>query len=136
MDDGSASVLAAARGYVVEVEDGNYDRCHFDLSILSANCDGYPMIANMVVIEHDREYKTYYAHLMKDTIVVEEGQWAEQGEYLGLIGSSGLSSTPHLHFESRYIDETPFDPYAGEHSQSKSWWCDQGEGDDLPGECL
>ena len=136
MDNGSASVVAAAGGLIIEVEDGHYDRCHFDLNTLSADCDGHPMIANLVVIEHPPGPVSYYAHLMKDSIVVFEGQWVEQGDFLGFIGSSGLSSTPHLHFETRDANNIPFDPYSGPYSQDKSWWCIQGDTNELPGECL
>jgi hypothetical protein len=43
---------------------------------------------------------------------------------------------PHLHFELQTTDHVVIDPYAGEHSQTETWWCDQGELEDLPGLCI
>ncbi len=55
---------------------------------------------NLVVIEHDNELETYYAHLSK--INVEVGERIKAGEVLGLGGNTGRSTGPHLHLEIRY----------------------------------
>lgn len=52
-----------------------------------------------VVVDHGGGRETYYAHLSAAT--VQDGQRVAQGERLGLSGSSGNSSGPHLHFEFR-----------------------------------
>ncbi len=130
MDAGSTSVVAAAAGTVIEAHDGEYDRCRLDDGEVS--CNGNPIIANRVVIEHESGIVTRYWHLKKDSVAVTVGQQVECGEHLGLIGSSGLSSLPHLHFELR-VDGDVVDPYSGEHSQVESWWDDQGGPEDLPG---
>ncbi len=54
----------------------------------------------MVVIDHGFGYKTRYAHLSK--ILVLPGQWVNRGEKIALMGSTGLSSAPHLHYEVIY----------------------------------
>lgn len=137
MDDGSAAVTAAAEGIIIGVIDGYYDRCHFNLnSFTEPDCDGHIVQDNRVTMEHENGIISIYGHFMKNSIGVAEGEWVEQGDYLGLIGSSGLSSTPHLHFETRYADNVSFDPYSGPYSQDKSWWCIQGGTNELPGECL
>ena len=51
----------------------------------------------MLIIDHGYGYKTRYAHLSK--ILVKKGQKIERGETIGLIGNSGLSTGPHLHYE-------------------------------------
>jgi len=55
---------------------------------------------NLVIIEHDNKLETYYAHLSK--INVAEGDEIKAGEVLGLGGSTGRSTGPHLHLEIRY----------------------------------
>lgn len=129
MDNGSATVLAAAAGMVISVHDGEYDRCHIE--DLEVTCDGNPIIANHVIIDHG-DSVTKYWHLMKESILVTEGQQVECGDPLALVGSSGNSSLPHLHFQLE-VDGEVVDPYAGEHSQTDSWWLEQGEPEGLPG---
>lgn len=54
---------------------------------------------NMVTIDHGNGYKTLYAHLKTGTTVVGAGQRVVQGQKLGIMGSTGRSTGPHLHFE-------------------------------------
>ncbi|HOC99401.1 MAG TPA: M23 family metallopeptidase [Myxococcota bacterium] len=127
MDSGSAQVVAAADGTVIATEDGNYDRCHADIVTQDVTCDGYPMRGNYVKLRHSDGMETWYWHFKKDSIQVEVDQQVKCGDVLGLVGSSGYSSAPHLHFEVRMPtgvgDETAWiDPFAGPHSQEESYW--------------
>jgi murein DD-endopeptidase MepM/ murein hydrolase activator NlpD len=54
---------------------------------------------NKVVINHGFSYETVYAHLSK--ILVKEGDKVTRGTVIGLIGNTGLSTGPHLHYEVR-----------------------------------
>ena len=54
---------------------------------------------NVVEISHKGEQSTLYAHLSR--IDVRKGQRVEQGELIGAVGSTGVSTGPHLHFEFR-----------------------------------
>ncbi len=54
---------------------------------------------NEVIINHGFSYETVYAHLSK--ILVKEGQKVKRGTVIGLIGTTGLSTGPHLHYEVR-----------------------------------
>jgi len=54
---------------------------------------------NKVVIQHNAKQSTAYAHLSR--ISVRKGQTVKQGEIVGAVGSTGLSTGPHLHFEFR-----------------------------------
>ena len=135
MDTGSALIIAAADGVVIDTEDGHYDRCHADLGSAEVSCDGHEMIANSVTIEHSTGHLTKYWHMMTDSVMVSVGDVVTAGTGLGLVGSSGNSSMPHLHFELQSSDRVVIDPYAGEYSQEETWWCDQGGLDDLPGPC-
>lgn len=67
----------------------------------------YRGYGNLVVIRHENGLETFYAHLSK--IIVAEDQWVEAGSIIGLGGSTGRSSGPHLHFETRYKGYA-FDP--------------------------
>ena len=60
------------------------------------NNDGY---GGLVVIGHASGYETWYGHL--DSFNVEKGDTVKRGQKIGLMGSTGLSTGPHLHFEVR-----------------------------------
>ena len=62
---------------------------------------------NFVCIARDSVLTTCYAHL--SAIRAREGQWADTGAVVGLVGSTGMSTGPHLHFEVR-LRGTPVDP--------------------------
>ena len=62
---------------------------------------------NIVIISHGGLYETYYAHCSQ--ILVSEGDSVFQGQTIALVGSTGNSTGPHLHFEVRYNGE-PGDP--------------------------
>lgn len=131
MDAGSVAILAAADGVVVETEDGHYDHCHTEDA--EVTCDGGPLIANQVTLEHADGTRTLYWHMMKDSVAVEVGDEAACGTVLGMVGSSGNSSMPHLHFEVHDVDGEVVDPYAGPFSQEETLWDDQGFAEGLPG---
>ena len=50
-----------------------------------------------VVVRHGFGYQTLYAHMSK--ILVKEGQRVKRGEVIGLVGNTGTSVAPHLHYE-------------------------------------
>jgi murein DD-endopeptidase MepM/ murein hydrolase activator NlpD len=60
-----------------------------------------------VEIDHGLGFTTLYAHLSQ--ILVSRGDWVRPGTVIGLAGSSGRSTGPHLHYEIRYKG-SPFDP--------------------------
>jgi len=62
---------------------------------------------NTVIIDHGFGYKTLYAHLSE--ILVRSGKTVKRGEVIGLVGSTGMSLAPHLHYEVRKNDE-PINP--------------------------
>ena len=61
----------------------------------------------LVIIRHDNGLETYHGHLSKR--LVEENERVVAGQPIGLGGSSGRSTGPHLHFECRYMGQS-FDP--------------------------
>ena len=62
---------------------------------------------NLVIIRHENGLETFYGHLSKRE--VEVGDWVRAGDEIGLGGSTGRSTGPHLHFETRYQGYA-FDP--------------------------
>lgn len=134
MDAEIVWVVAAADGVVVDTEDGNYDRCYADVSTGDIDCDGHPVRANYIKLEHEGGYQTWYWHLKTDTQVVAMGDQVECGERLALVGSSGISSMPHLHFTVKSPDGAVIDPYAGSESQPESFWVKQDSLYGLPAE--
>ena len=59
---------------------------------------------NLVVIRHENGIETFYGHLSQRN--VQAGDWVNAGDIIGLGGSTGRSTGPHLHYEIRYNGET------------------------------
>ena len=59
---------------------------------------------NLVIIEHRRNKKTYYAHNLE--LIVREGEIVKRGKIIAFSGNSGVSTGPHLHFEIRYYNRS------------------------------
>ncbi|MCX6197951.1 MAG: peptidoglycan DD-metalloendopeptidase family protein [Bacteroidetes bacterium] len=120
MDSSQVEVIAAAAGTILYKLDGNLDR----------NCATNNLAANAVVIEHADGSQTHYWHMKNGSVTSKiVGQTVTAGEYLGVVGSSGNSSGPHLHFEvwSGSTVSTLVDPYAGTCNlmNATSWWANQ-----------
>jgi murein DD-endopeptidase MepM/ murein hydrolase activator NlpD len=101
-------VLAAAAGRVVRVRDGVAD-----VSIRGADREGVrgSECGNGAVIAHSDDWETQYCHLARGSLRVKPGQTVEAGQPLGLIGLSGLTEYPHLHFTVRHQGKIA-DPFA------------------------
>lgn len=52
---------------------------------------------NCIIVEHENSFQTLYGHLSK--IVVKQGMNVKAGQIIGLLGSTGRSTGPHLHYE-------------------------------------
>ena len=53
---------------------------------------------NCVKIKHNRVYQTVYAHMSKFAKGIKKGARVKQGQIIGYVGSTGLSTGPHLHY--------------------------------------
>lgn len=56
---------------------------------------------NTVEIRHGGRYSTLYAHMHRFASGQDVGSYVEQGEVIGYVGSTGMSTGPHLHYEFR-----------------------------------
>ena len=61
----------------------------------------------LIIINHGGGYETYYAH--ESEILVKVGEEVYQGKVIGKVGSTGVSTGPHCHFEIHY-QGTPLNP--------------------------
>ena len=61
----------------------------------------YNGYGNTVILHHGGGYSTLYAHLSKFADKQYVGSWVKQGQVIGYVGSTGLSTGPHLHYEFR-----------------------------------
>lgn len=89
--------IAANSGTAVYAADGGR-------VVLAEWYGGY---GNCIMIEHGNGYKTLYGHL--SYIGVKNGQYVNQGDTIGQVGSTGNSTGPHLHFEV-YSNGSRIDP--------------------------
>jgi hypothetical protein len=92
-----AKVIAVADGTVVETLSTLDDQVPGQLpdpkTITLENVDG-----NHVVLDLGHNKYAFYAHLQKDSLLVKRGDHVKRGQVLGLLGNTGNSSGPHLHF--------------------------------------
>ena len=56
---------------------------------------------NLVILQHQRPYSTAYGHLSRFAKGIKRGTRISQGQIIGYVGSTGLASGPHLHYEFR-----------------------------------
>lgn len=120
MDKNQVEVIAAAPGTIINKADGNFDR----------NCAGNTLPANFVAVRHSDGSIAFYYHMKSGSVTTKAiGQTVLAGEFLGIVGSSGNSTGPHLHFEvwSGASVATRIDPYAGSCNllNSSTWWTAQ-----------
>lgn len=79
--------------------------CAFDGRVRVS--DWHKGYGNLVIIRHENGLETFYGHLSRRDVT--PGQWVHAGDLIGLGGSTGRSTGPHLHFETRYRGHA-FDP--------------------------
>ena len=84
--------LAPADGTVVGVENDVKDN-----EPVGTMNEDQPM-GNYVILDHGNEEYSYLAHFKFQSIEVKEGDKVKKGDLLGLVGNSGNSSEPHIHF--------------------------------------
>lgn len=127
--DQGRTIVAGADGTVMATHDGESDRC------TSGSCGGGGGFGNYVVLQHSDGTLTYYAHMRRSSILVRMGQRVRCGDPLGLVGSSGNSTGPHVHFEVR-AGGSSMDSFEGRAAcgGGATRWVSQGAYQALPSE--
>ncbi|CCQ74870.1 M23 family metallopeptidase [Magnetospira sp. QH-2] len=90
-------IVAAAPGVVAGTRDGMRDANFKDIggrtAVKGKEC------GNGVTIDHGKGWLTQYCHMKKGSVKVGKGDVVTTGQELGLVGQSGLTEFPHLHFQ-------------------------------------
>lgn len=118
MDNNQVRVVAGAPGTIVYRTDGNYDR----------SCTVNNNLWNAIYVQHADGSIAWYGHLKNGSVTSKSvGAGVVQGEYLGVVGSSGSSTGPHLHMEVYDASGNLIDPYQGSCNalNLSSWWASQ-----------
>jgi murein DD-endopeptidase MepM/ murein hydrolase activator NlpD len=101
-------VQASAPGRVIGVRDGVDDisvRTIGKAAVVGQEC------GNGAVIEHGNGWSTQYCHMAKGSLRIKQGDLVDLGQPLGLVGLSGDTEFPHLHFTVRHQGRI-VDPFA------------------------
>jgi murein DD-endopeptidase MepM/ murein hydrolase activator NlpD len=119
MDNNETVAVAAADGQIIFKQDGYFDRsCSWNTTTTW----------NIVSVRHSDGTISHYGHLKLNSLTTKAvGEMVTQGEFLGVIGSSGVSTGPHLHFEIYNAVNQLQDPYQGPCNlmNNFSYWLDQ-----------
>jgi murein DD-endopeptidase MepM/ murein hydrolase activator NlpD len=76
--------------------------------------EDYSGYGNHVIIQHDLggvDVESLYAHMISGSSPIVQGQQVKVGDFLGLVGDTGVAYGAHLHFEI-HINKVPIDPFA------------------------
>ena len=115
MDNDQVEVVVAAAGTIVLKQDGYFDR--------SCGFNSNPW--NAVYVMHADGSVAWYGHLKVGSLTTKLiGAQVEAGDYLGVVGSSGSSTGPHLHIEVWDALDNLIDPFQGACNSLNpdSWW--------------
>lgn len=125
MDNDEVEIIAAAPGQIIAKGGSQFDRsCVFNNNVWNA-----------VYVQHSDGSVALYGHMKQNSLTTKNvGDMVDTGEFLGIVGSSGNSTGPHLHFEV-YSEieqggtgqDVLVDPYEGACNSLNvdSWWLDQ-----------
>ena len=118
MERNEAYAIAAAPGMIILKRDGNVDR----------NCVFGTELANAVHLLHADGSTSWYYHLKNGSLTHKDvGETVAEGEFLGILASSGNSTIAHLHFQVHNAEMQLQDPYHGTCNSMNnfSWWTAQ-----------
>ena len=85
------------KGIDIGADEGDSIRAAYDGRVISVGYD--ERSGRYVFLEHEKDVVTFYCHCSE--ILVKKGEKVKQGDTIALVGSTGYSTGPHLHFEVR-----------------------------------
>lgn len=88
-------IFSVANGKVIDLKDGFPDNIPGQTPPIPLEDSG----GNYLIIQLDNCHDVLYAHIVPGTIKVNIGDYVHEGQLLGLLGNSGNSEFPHLHFQ-------------------------------------
>jgi Peptidase family M23 len=97
-------VFAVRDGVVLDLRDGEPDE--------NTSNTNPSLRANYVYMRHGADERSQYVHLKRNSITVKVGDFVPAGTQIGMVGSSGPSRAPHIHFETT-LNAQPVEPMAG-----------------------
>ncbi len=118
MDNNQVEIISAAAGTILYKSNGNFDR----------SCASNNNNWNAVYVQHSDGSVAWYGHMKNNSLTAKAiGQTVVAGEYLGVLGSSGNSTGPHLHFEVYNPSNVLVDPFSGACNSLNvfTWWNNQ-----------
>ncbi len=68
---------------------------------------------NGVLVQHPDGWQTQYCHMRQGSIQLHKGQMLTRGQRIGLVGASGMTTFPHIHFSIRLKNKI-IDPFSGQ----------------------
>jgi murein DD-endopeptidase MepM/ murein hydrolase activator NlpD len=118
-DVDAVMVVAAADGEILTKVNGKYDK----------NCAwGVSGGSNHITILHDDGSVSGYLHMKNGSLTSKpEGSRVKQGDFLGIVASSGNSTGPHLHFSVYDVNDNLIEPFTGtcNNLNPSTWWQNQ-----------
>lgn len=128
LEENGVQIIAAADGVIIYKYDDDVND-HNCLVTDTINIS----LGNYIVIEHPNGMTSWYAHMKHNSLTTKDaGMSVQAGEFLGIVGSSGFTTGPHVHFEVHDGDNIfapTLDPFAGPcntlNPDTGSLWADQ-----------
>jgi len=114
--DVGVPIYAVLDGIVIGTQDGQPDK--------NTSCSPPGPPANYVVLDNGMGRITRYWHMKTGSVSVSAGETVLAGQQIGLVGSSGCSTGPHLHFGCTQ-NGVAFDPFTGPCNPGPSSWINQ-----------
>lgn len=118
MDNNQVEIVAGAPGVIIFKHDGEFDR----------SCTMNNNQWNAIYVRHADNSVAWYGHMKKNSVTSKNvGDNVALGEYLGVVGSAGNSTGPHLHFEVYNSSNALIDPWQGSCNtlNAQTWWQNQ-----------
>lgn len=110
-------VLATKDGIIRRIRDGENDLWKTNADLDQIKLDRKEC-GNAILIDHNDESSSIYCHMRQNSIIVKKDQAVKKGDILGMVGMSGFTEFPHLHYGLLKNNEV-IDPFSGASTDQK-----------------